>query len=58
MTKEEKDKIREILDQEMSFGFRMNNWAVARSLLHYAELTELVSFEEYKWLKDSMECLG
>ena len=58
MTKAEKAKMREALDEEFTFCFKKDDWTAAMTLLNYTVRVGLVSREEYRWLRDSMDCLS
>lgn len=58
MTKEERRKMRKILDEELTFGFKKNEWFMSWALIWFALRVEVISEEEYKWLDAAAECLG
>ena len=57
MTKAEREKMREILDQELTYVIKKNDWMAAWVLLNYAMRTEIISKEEYEWLDAATDCL-
>lgn len=48
---------RKTLDNELLWAFELNEWQVASTLLRYAMAIEVISHDEYKYLKKAIECL-
>lgn len=58
MTKYDEVRFRWTLDRELTFAFRKNEWLIAWGLICFAKEVELISEIEFKWLRESIDCLG
>ena len=48
---------RKVLDNELLWAFELNKWQAASALLRYAMAIEVISHDEYKYMKKAIECL-